>query len=276
MDGRNKKKGPTRRGIASDGEGRQPKPGLQLASAPPGLLEDALKNPQLTTADILLVLRNPSVTSQILGKIGTNKRWTADYQVKKGLIRHPQTPRPLASRLVPHLFWKDLADTAEDPRLTPGLRHRAEEMLENRVGELALGEQIALGRRGGRRIIERLLESTEPGVTESLLGNPRLIERDAVTIASRENPHSRTLGHLARHAKWGHRRAVRLALVANPATRVQIALKLVGQLHLEDLRHLIDDIDLPRIIQVSAERERQRRLGETTETEQDGNTPRTG
>jgi hypothetical protein len=237
----------------------------QLATAPVGSLADALKHPQLDTRHILLILLNPAATPQILGKIGINKRWTADYQVKKGLIRHPLTPCPLARRLAVHLFWKDLADTAEDPRLSPGLRHRATELLENRVEELALGEQVSLARRAGRRVIKQLLKSPEPRVTESLLGNPRLVERDAVMIASRENPHYRILGHLARHAKWGRRRAVRLALVANPATRVQVALTLVRQLHLEDLRHLVDDKDLPRIIQVSAERERQRRMSETTE-----------
>jgi len=226
----------------------------RLATAPLGYLEGALKNPALGPDELLELLRNRAMTSALLVRIGAVRPWTRSYEVKKALVRHPRSPATLARTFLPHLFWKDLADIAEDPRSGALLRHRAEEVLARRTEELALGEKIALARRARRGVIEALRTSKEPGVLKALLSNPRFVERDAVTLASDDRSPREVLAQLAAHPAWGGRYQVRLSLVGNPGTPIPSALKLLEELPARDLERIAQDDAVPRIVRVRAER----------------------
>jgi hypothetical protein len=168
---------------------------------------------------------------------------------------HPRTPLTLGRDLVPRLFWRDLQEVSLAPHAQPVLRRAAERRLGDRVESMALGERIALARRAGRALIDTLCGSDEEPVLRALLGNPRMIEAEAVRIASSEAAPSALLGHLARHHRWGRRREIRLALARNARTPVAAALAILQDSATADLRRLCDDAALPRIVRVAAERE---------------------
>ena len=225
-----------------------------LVSAPLRYLEGAVDNPELTPDEMALLLRNRAASAGLLARLSRDRSWTRHYDVKKGLVRHPHTPFPAARNLVGHLYWRDLADTIDDARIQPALRRQAELVLADRVKEMSLGEQISVARRATGMVIAELCRSGEGRVLQALLGNPRLKEIDAVSVASGEEVPGEVLGWLARHPKWGSQRSIRMALVRNARTPVSEALKLVAKLPLDDVERLSDDDDVPRIVRVGADR----------------------
>jgi hypothetical protein len=176
------------------------------------------------------------------------------YEAKKALARHPRTPLTLARSLLPQFYWKDLADVAEDPRMPPSVRRQAEEILSHRLDEMTQGERISLARRASRGVISALRDSADARVLQALLGNVRLLEHDAVRIASSACAPREALSGLADHPAWGERYAVRLSLIRNPRTPVAAALRLIGRLPRQDLLRLARDGQVPKIVRVGADR----------------------
>jgi hypothetical protein len=225
-----------------------------LTSAPSAYLEGAVRNPELTPDEMTLLLRNRFASPSLLARVGQDRQWTRYYEVKRGLVRHPRTPYPVARSLVGHLYWRDLAESIEDARLHPALRRQAEQILKERLPEMSLGEQISVARRATGGLIAALRGSGEVRVLRALLGNPRLKERDAEAVASGGEAPGEVLGWLTRHGKWGNRRAVRLALVRNARTPVADALKLVAKLPRRELEQLATEEEAPKIVRVGAVR----------------------
>ena len=226
----------------------------RLPGAPPPYLEGASENPNLGDDEMLLLLRNRHAPQQLLSRIGRDRRWTASHELKKHLVRHPRTPLVLARSLLPHLFWKELAEISSDLRVHPVVRRQAEALLTVRIEQLSLGERIALSRRASRGLIGCLIEAGDDRVLRGLLGNPRLVEGDAVRIAASPCSAPEFFRHLAGHPTWGSRRAVRMALLRNSRTPVQVALRLVDRMPVGDLRGLVKDVKVPRIVRVGADR----------------------
>ncbi len=225
-----------------------------LSSAPPRFLEGALENPELAEGEMLLLLRNRRASPKLLLSIWRNPRWTRNHEVKKLLVMHPRIPLATARSLLPHLFWKQLAEVAGSPQINPVVMRQAERLLQTKLEELSLGERASLARTASRGVIGALLESPEERVLRSLLENGKLREAEAVTIASNGEAPGTLLSHLAAHHRWGGVRAVRLAVLSNPATPVAAALRLLGKLAERDLQRLASDDKVPRIVSVGADR----------------------
>jgi hypothetical protein len=203
---------------------------------------------------MILLLRNRAAPAPLLARIGRDREWTRRQDVKRALVRHPNTPLVLARILAIHLHRKDLAEIAEDLRVPPPVRRHAEEILRIRIEEMTLGERISLARRPSRALISALRDSAEGGVLRALLGNSRLVEADAVRIASGSATPGDALRALAEHPAWGIRRSVRMALLLNPRTPVSSALGLIRGTSRQDLTRLAEDAGAPRIVRVGAER----------------------
>jgi hypothetical protein len=95
---------------------------------------------------------------------------------------------------------------------------------------LTLGERKALARRSDRDGLHRLLLDSHPDVIRTLLGNPRITEDDVVRVAAKRPGRGDVLAEVARSTKWSHRPRVRMALIMNPATPVEIAARIAGLL----------------------------------------------
>jgi hypothetical protein len=226
----------------------------RLASAPPPYVLGALDNPNLGPDEMFLLLRNRSAPAAALSRVARDREWTRLREVKRALVRHPNTPTAMARALAPHLHDKDLGEVAEDVRVRPSVRRRAEEILKIRIEAMPLGERISLARRPSHALAVALAECADAGVLRALLGNPRLLEADAVRIASGARTPPEALRAIAEHVTWGARRSVRMALLLNPRTPVPVALRLVRAAMRHDLSRLAADAKAPRIVRVGAER----------------------
>jgi hypothetical protein len=225
-----------------------------LATAPPAYLEGAVGNPELGIVEMLLLLRNRGCPARLLEAIGRDPGWMRSHRVKSALVLHPRTPLLLGRNLVHQLFWKDLLNVSAAPHVSPVLRRQAETYLRDRIESMALGERIALARRAGRGLIGVLCRAVESPVLRALLGNPILVEADAIRVASNPGAPPDLLAHLARHPKWGRRRGVLLALGRNRRTPIPTALGILRESGVNDLRRLCRDPGLPAIVRVAAER----------------------
>jgi hypothetical protein len=175
-------------------------------------------------------------------------------EVKVAFVSSPRAPQVLARQVLPHLGWRDLAALPVDLRISPVLRREAEKLLKLRLPELALGEKIALARRGSRGIVALLCDEPESQVLRAVVGNPRATEADCVRILARSDLPAEFLGWLATSSSWGQRRTVRLTLVRHPRTPPSAALQLARALSRKDIEDLQRDVAAPRLVRVAAER----------------------
>lgn len=204
------------------------------------------------------IVRNPHVASETLERLGTARSLTASYEVRRVLCTHPRTPRALALRLVPTLYWRDLARVAGDTAVHPLVRRAAEKRILQRLPALAVGERVSLARSASPGLVPALRLDPTPRVLAALLENPRLTEGMIVPLAANERAAPACLSRLARDRRWGVRRTVRVALCRNPATPVADVLRLLPALQRAELRALLAD---PRVPPAVARRARER-LGE--------------
>jgi len=95
--------------------------------------------------------------------------------------------------------------------------------------EVTLGERKSLARRADRDLMQRLLRDPHPDVIRRCLRNPRVTEDDVVRLAAKRPCRGEVLVEIARSG-WTHRPRVRFALVMNPHTPVEMALRIAGLL----------------------------------------------
>jgi hypothetical protein len=113
---------------------------------------------------------------------------------------------------------------------------------------LTLGERKALARRPNRETLEKLLLDPHPQVIRGLLRNPRLTEDDVVRLASRRPNNESVLAEIARSTRWIHRARVRLAIILNPSTPIEIAGPISGLLVRQELRLVAEATHVSRAI----------------------------
>jgi hypothetical protein len=100
---------------------------------------------------------------------------------------------------------------------------------EKKGQQVPLGARKSLARRPDRDTLQRLLRDPHPDVIRRCLGNPRLVEDDVVRLAARRPTKIEVQAEIAR-SLWVHRPRVRMALVMNPGTPVEVVARLVGLL----------------------------------------------
>ena len=227
---------------------------LRLAEAGSDYLEGALENPELGSEELAILLRSRAATARILTRVGRNRSWMRPREIKLALLGNPQVPHVLARQLLPHLYWRDLAELAANLRVAPVLRRDAEKLLKTRLPELSVGERVALARRGSRGLIELLSADADGLVLRAVAGNARATEADLARIVTRSDLPSSFLRWLADQSSWSHRRTVRLALVRHARTPASSALRLISTLSRRDIEDLRRDVTAPRLVRVAAER----------------------
>jgi len=225
---------------------------LELATASLSYLEGALDNPSLVPDLLLIALKNRAVTPSLIQRITRNLSCLKVYEVKSALVLHPKTPRAIAMNLVQFLWWRDLVRVADHTVLPPPLRRVAERLLAIRLQEMALGEKIALARIASRGVIAVLRRQDHPLVIRSLIQNPRLLEEDALTIASATVTPGSVLQAVADDTRFSARPAIQKAIVQNPGTPPSTALRIVQGLSTRVLKELARAPHVPQLVKVAA------------------------
>jgi len=212
-----------------------------------------LARPELDEVLMLALLRRP-VPVRFLELVAATPPWSERPRMLGGVVLNPRTPRVLALRLLPSLFWRDLAEVAASPRLPKGVRGRAEAILQEQLPDMRLGEKITLSKIATPPVLARLLAETDPKVSQACLINPRLREEDLLTALRKDTAARGLLEAAASSSRWGDRYAVRLALVLQPRTPLGVALGQITSLIDRDLERVAGALGLRPLVQVAAQR----------------------
>lgn len=194
------------------------------------------------------VLRHPFLSAEAIKQLLEDTRVAATYEVRRDLAAHPKTPEPRAMQLVATLYWRDLAQLSSAARVRPAVRRTAERRLADRLPGLAVGEKVAIARRCGGGLVERLGQDPNPRVIQALLENPRLTEGLLLRLVSRDSARPEILTLVARDRRWGSRYRVKVPICRNPNTPVATALSLLPGLRKIDLKGVADDPRLAKAV----------------------------
>jgi hypothetical protein len=205
--------------------------------------------------DALLVsLLRRSVPVRFLEVVSTTKPWSDRPTVLAQVVLHPRAARGLSLRLLPQLYWRQLADVAAAPHVPAAVRVKAEGSLKDQLRDLRLGERVALARIATPPIIQRLLAEGEPKVLEALLNNPRLREEDLLLALRRTDVALTLVDAVVASTRWGERYLVRVELALQPKTPLPIALLQLSSLVKRDLRRIVEATGLRPLVQAAAAR----------------------
>jgi len=109
---------------------------------------------------------------------------------------------------------------------------------------LSLGERKSLARRPGRELVLRVLRDPHPDVIRILLGNPRVTEDDLVRLCARRPVSPEVLRQVVLAPRWIVRYRIRVAILKNPHTPLDLALPLAAGLNAQDARAIAGSLDL--------------------------------
>lgn len=200
----------------------------------------------------LIGLLRRAVPVRFLEHVAKTLPWSDRPRNLAGVALNPRTPPQLALRVLPGLFWRDLAEVAKSPRLPAALRNRAEAILVEKLPDLRVGERVALAKLATLPLLRLLLTDLDRKVSEAVLINPRLREEDLL-VAIRQNAAPLVLlEEAAASPRWSESYAVRRELVLQPRTPLAIALGKLSSLIERDLRRIADTDELPPLVRLAA------------------------
>jgi hypothetical protein len=117
---------------------------------------------------------------------------------------------------------------------------------------LTLGERRALARRPNRKAMDKLLADPHPAVIRTLLGNPKVVEDDVVRVAARRPNNADVLAEIARSSRWAHRVRVRMAVILNPDTPIELTVPMLALLVRTELRQVVQTTYLAPMLRAAA------------------------
>ena len=202
----------------------------------------------------LIALLRRSVSVGLLEYIAATSPWADRPRVLGAVLLNPKAPRALGLRLVPYLFWRDLAQVAASPWVPAAVRVRAEAILRDKLAEMRLGERVTLGRIATPPVLVALLCDTEPKVVGAALQNARLREEDLLVQVRSDGVPPALLEEVARSPRWAECYALRLALVLQGRTPLGVALGQISSLLARDLRRVVRTSGLHPLVQAAAQR----------------------
>jgi len=109
---------------------------------------------------------------------------------------------------------------------------------------LSLGERKSIARKNDRNLIARALRDPHPDVIRILLGNPALTEPDVVRLCARRPVSTEVLREVFKSPRWIVRYPIKVAMVLNPYTPLDVALQLAPHLTAPDSRRVLEAEDL--------------------------------
>lgn len=202
---------------------------------------------------LIETLRRP-IASRLLELVGDLRALSDDARVAGALVQNPRTPQHVARRLVPGLYWRDLAAAATNPWISAGVRQRAEGLLLEQLREMRLGDRVALARMAGAAVLRALLAESDERVLEGALFNPRLQEPLLLQGLRSETATRALFEAVARSPRWRSSYGVRLELALQSRTPLPIALAQVTSLVPADLRRVAQARSAHPLVRAAAER----------------------
>ncbi len=98
---------------------------ILLRDGSPQVLMGLLANPRVEDKEVLVLAKSPSASSGVLQRIAKDRRWSTNYEIRLALVKNPQTPTPLAQRMLETLRERDLRVLAKGSNVREAIRAAA-------------------------------------------------------------------------------------------------------------------------------------------------------
>jgi hypothetical protein len=209
------------------------------------LLVAFARNPNLQERDLLRLLERKDLPAEVLREVAAHKETARNYSVRLALVRHPKTPRLISLPILKFLYLFDLVRVCQTPAVPADVKLVAEETILKKVEAIPRGEKITLARRSSGRVAAGLLLTKDRDLIAAALDNPFLSEAHLLRVLSLQNLPALVVESIAHHEKWSHRYYLRLALIRNADTPLQVVLAFLPDMAVNDLREICLDRRMP-------------------------------
>ncbi len=143
---------------------------------------------------------------------------------------------------------KLVEDAKERP--TPAVR----ESLQNTIQNMPAGERLKLAMKGSREARVILLRDSSVMIRRFVLMNPRISDDEVLSVVRNRQVDGELLKIIWRRDEWLANYQIKLALVKNPKTPVQISMKYISSLLMRDLRQMAKSKNIPTAVNGMAKR----------------------
>jgi len=108
---------------------------ILLRETSPQVTMALLTNPHIEGDDVVQIVKSPYTPGGVLKRIAADRRWLSNPDVRQALVRNPQTPTPLAIRLLPGLPTPVLQVLARGGEAREDLKKAALKLYLKRTGK---------------------------------------------------------------------------------------------------------------------------------------------
>jgi len=238
-------------------------------------VQDAvINNSRITEVEIVAFARSAKISSSLLSKIAANRDWLKNYQLRLALVNNPQTPLPLALKLITTLRDSDLTNLVKSKVLPEEVVVAAEKTIAQRtpatpqqekeekraksryqeIQDLAVPEKVKLAMSGDKEARSILIKDSNKQIQVAVLDSPRITEPEIVSIANSRNVGEDILRKIASNRDWMKNYQIRLGLVNNPKTPLTIGLRIISTLMMSDLKRLAKSKGVSSVLTAAANR----------------------
>lgn len=218
------------------------------------LAKSTLDEPQL-----LRLLERKDLPGAVLEEIGRHRDWLRSYRVRRALAFHVHVPRTLAIRLLRELHLVDLVKLSLAPVPVADVRRLSEDQILSRLGQVSLGEKIALAKRSSSRVLAALISEGIPRLFEPALRNPRLTESQVLKLLANDRLPERSVAAIASHSRWEALPNVRVALLRHPQMPLHLCEQALAKATIADLKLLNEVKTISRKLRREIDKEIKRR-----------------
>lgn len=98
----------------------------------PQILYYLLKNPRITTEEVLRIARMTSISAMVADQIAKTTQWSANQEIRSALVNNPRTAPSLALKLLGTLSEPEIRHIAKSTAVSQPLKQAAVRILMNR------------------------------------------------------------------------------------------------------------------------------------------------
>lgn len=172
-------------------------------------------------------------------------------------------PDSVSNELIPTVFDMEVDINSWELILTEAETAAIDDLVieaRKRFENLRTGERVEIARKVKDTELKLLLYDKSPIVIEALLDNPRLTEVEVGTLTNRQTTAPEILAVISQHNRWICRYPIKFALVQNPNTPFEIAVRQLPDLLQADLITTVKNGELNWNLRRAAYQELQARL----------------
>lgn len=193
--------------------------------------------------------------------------WTNDQIAIDNLLNNPNLPLEYYDKVSFYVSKKVIenVEKKESP-LPKEVLIKNKELIENvddndeekkrsiagKIAKLSVAEKIKFALMGNKEVRSILIKDSNKLVSTAVLKNPRITEGEIVKISQDKNLPDEIIRAVATNKNWTQNYNIRLNLVYNPKTPIQISLKFLSSLSNKDLDKISKSKNISSVISSTA------------------------